>query len=158
MRLPSQRQRFESEYRESSLDLALQNTDLFNGIEQDEYGRIVDYLRHRLAFVRVQAGQTLFEEGEIATHLYLIRLGHVRVSVQQHGREAKIVSKGPGTILGEIGLLALSLDDERKTVEEIDRALKMQARSGRGRFNRCPSAGLRIGDLFRLESTGAGAT
>ena len=124
MRLPSQRQRFESEYRKSSLDLALQDTDLFSGIEEDEYGRIVDYLRDRVAFVRVQAGQTLFREGDVATNLYLVRLGNVRVSVQQHGREAKIVSKGPGTILGEIGLLALSLDDERKTVEEIDRALK----------------------------------
>jgi len=124
MRLPSQRHRFESEYRESSLDLALQNTDLFSGIEPEEYGQIVEYLRHRVSFVRVQAGQTLFEEGDIATRLYLIRLGHVRVSVRQHGREAKVVSKGPGTIIGEIGLLALSLDDERKTVEEVDRALK----------------------------------
>jgi len=126
MRLPSQRHRFETEYRESSLDLALQNTDLFSGIEPKEYGRIVDYLRHRVSFVRVQAGQTLFEEGDIATRLYLIRLGHVRVSVRQHGREAKIVSKGPGTIIGEIGLLALSLDDERKTVEEVDRTLKLK--------------------------------
>ena len=126
MRLPSQRQRFEGEYRKSSLDLALQNTDLFSGIEQEEYGRIVDYLRNRVAFVRVQAGQTLFKEGEVATRLYLIRLGHVRVSVQQHGKEAKIISKGPGTILGEIGLLALSLDDERRTVQEIDRSLKQK--------------------------------
>jgi Fe-S-cluster-containing hydrogenase component 2 len=124
MRLPSQRRRFESEYRESSLDLALQNTDLFSGIERAEYGRIVDYLRQRLTFVRVQAGQTLFREGETATRLYLVRLGHVRIGVQQHGKEAKVVTKGPGTILGEIGLLALSLDDERKTVEEIDWALK----------------------------------
>jgi len=126
MRLPSQRQRFESEYRKSSLDLVLQNTDLFSEIEREEYGQIVDYLRQRVSFVRVQPGQTLFKEGELATRLYLIRLGHVRVSVQQHGREAKIVSKGPGAILGEIGLLALSLDNERKTVEEIDRALKIK--------------------------------
>ena len=83
----------------------------------------------RLAFVRVQPGQTLFEQGEIATRLYLIRLGHVRVSVQQHGREGKIVTKGPGTILGEIGLLAFSLDGERKTPEEVDRDLKTQARA-----------------------------
>ena len=124
MRLPSQRQRFESEYRKSSLDLVLQNTDLFSGIEREEYNHIVDYLRRRVTFVRVQPGRTLFKEGEIATHLYLVRLGHVRVSVQQHGREAKIITKGPGAILGEIGLLALSLDDERKTVEEVDRILK----------------------------------
>jgi Fe-S-cluster-containing hydrogenase component 2 len=124
MRLPIQRQRFEAEYRKSSLVLALQHTELFSGIEQDEYASIVDYLRNRLTFVRLQPGQTLFEEGDIANHLYLVRLGNVRVSVRQHGREAKILSKGPGTMLGEIGLLALSLDDERKTVEEIDRTLK----------------------------------
>ena len=158
MRLPSQRQRFESEYRESSLDLALQNTDLFNGIEQDEYRRIVDYLRQRLTFVRLQAGQTLFREGEIATRLYLVRLGHVRVGVQQHGKEAKIVTKGPGTILGEIGLLALSLDDERKTVGGNRPGLETQAGSGRRRLNRCPSTGAAQRDLLRVESTGVGAT
>src|SRR5205823_14342138 len=37
MRIPSQRQRFDTEYRERSLDLALQHTDLFKGIEQEEY-------------------------------------------------------------------------------------------------------------------------
>src|SRR5207248_411479 len=111
MRLPSQRKRFEAEYRERSLDLALQNTNLFKGIEQDEYRRIVDYLRQRLSFVSVQAGQTLFEYGQPATHLYFVRLGHVRVSVPQHGRESKVISSGPGTILGEIGLLALTPGD-----------------------------------------------
>src|SRR5437868_5164569 len=124
MRLPSQRQRFESEYRERSLDLALQHTDLFKGIEHDEYVRMVDYLRDRLAFVRVRPGQNLFEYGEIATHLYFVRLGHVRVSVPQHGKEAKVVSSGPGTVLGEIGLLAFTSADEQKSVEEIDRAVK----------------------------------
>jgi Fe-S-cluster-containing hydrogenase component 2 len=124
MRLPSQRQKFETEYRERSLDLALQNTDLFRGIELGEYRRMVDFLRHRLAFVRVQPGQTLFESGEIATHLYFIRLGHVRISVHQHGKEAKVVSSGPGTVLGEIGLLAFTSDDEGKSVEEIDRAVQ----------------------------------
>ena len=66
MRLPSQRHRFENEYRESSLDLALQNTDLFSGIEPGEYSRIVDYLRQRLSLCpRRKPGQTLFEEGEL---------------------------------------------------------------------------------------------
>lgn len=124
MRLPSQRERFETEYRGRSLDLALQNTDLFKGIEREEYGRIVDYLRQRLSFVRVQPGQTLFEAGEVATHLYFIRLGHVRVTVFQHGRPAKIVSSGPGTVLGEIGLLALGSEDDGRTVEEVDSAVK----------------------------------
>ena len=130
MRLPSQRRRFETEYRESSIDLALQNTDLFRGYEPGEYRQIVDYLRDRLSFVSVQPGQTLFREGDVATHLYLIRLGHVRVGVQRYGREAKIVTKGPGSILGEIGLLALSLDDERQTVEQVERSLKQRLDRG----------------------------
>src|SRR5207253_3100868 len=90
----------------------------------EEYSRIVDYLRDRLVFVRLRAGQTLFEHGEIATHLYFVRLGHVRVSVYEHGREAKVVSSGPGTILGEIGLLAFTPDDDHKSVKEVDLALK----------------------------------
>ena len=124
MRLPTQRQRFESEYRERSLDLALRDTDLFRGIAQEEYRRIVDYLRSRLAFVRVQPGQTLFQYGDVATHLFFVRLGHVRVTVPQHGRRAKVVSSGPGTILGEIALLGLSSVDDKKTLEEIDLAVK----------------------------------
>jgi CRP-like cAMP-binding protein len=102
MRLPNQRQRFETGYRERSLDLALQNTDLFKGIEQDEYRGIIDYLRRRLVFVRVQPGQTLFEYGDVAAQWYVIRLGHVRVTVPQHGRRAKVVSSGPGTVLAKL--------------------------------------------------------
>jgi Fe-S-cluster-containing hydrogenase component 2 len=126
MRLPGPRQRFEKEYRSSSLDLALRNTELFGGIDRKEYTEIVDFLRGRLAFVHLQPGQVLFEEGDIATHFYLIRLGNVRVTVHQHGREGKIVTKSPGTILGEIGLLALSLQDERKSAAEVERDLKLK--------------------------------
>jgi Fe-S-cluster-containing hydrogenase component 2 len=66
----------------------------------------------------------LFQYGQVATHLYFVRLGHVRISVPQHGREAKVLSSGPGTILGEIGLLALTPEDQQ-TVDEVDRALKL---------------------------------
>ncbi|MEY2439662.1 MAG: hypothetical protein QOI34_1047 [Verrucomicrobiota bacterium] len=150
MRLPSQRQRFETEYRERSLDLALQDTDLFRGFEQEEYRRMVDYLRHRLAFVRVRAGQTLFEHGEIATHLYLVRLGHVRVGVYQHGREAKVVSSGPGTILGEIGLLALGEMASGGSVEEIDSALRRALESETSDLTHVLPAGLRTATCSAL--------
>ncbi len=152
MRLPSQRQRFEAEYRKSSLDLALHNTELFSEIEPEEYRRLMDYLRERLTFVRVQAGQTLFREGDIANHFYLIRLGHVRVGVQQHGREAKIVTKGPGTVLGEIGLLALSLDHERKTVDEVDRNLKHQLAVAGDNLAAALPAGLRSATCSALNN------
>ncbi len=150
MRLPSQRRRFETEYRERSLDLALQDTDLFKGIEQEEYGRIVDYLRHRLAFVRVHAGQTLFEHGDVATHLYFVRLGHVRISVSQYGREAKVISSGPGTVLGEIGLLAFTPGDNQKSVDEIDRALKVALDRAGGDFSHAFPPGTRTATCSAL--------
>ncbi|HEY2713493.1 MAG TPA: cyclic nucleotide-binding domain-containing protein [Chthoniobacterales bacterium] len=149
MRLPSQRARFESEYRRSSLDLAFQNTELFGGIEQKEFGEVMNYLRDRLRFVRVQAGQVLFRQGEIATHLYLVRLGEVRTSFQLHGRETKVVSHGPGTILGEIGLLALSLDD-RKSVEENDAELKSRLNQSLEDISSTLPPGVRTGTCAAL--------
>ncbi len=123
MRLPSQRKRFESEYRQRSLDLVLQGSDLFKGIAQEEYRAIVNYLRQRVTFVRVSPGQVLFQQGEEVNSLYLVRLGYVRIGVQRFQKEAKVLSRGPGTILGEIGLLAFSADDVRKTFDEADEAI-----------------------------------
>jgi Fe-S-cluster-containing hydrogenase component 2 len=124
MRLPSRREKFESAYRERSLDLVLQGTVLFSDIGEKEYGQIVDFLRHRLSFVRVSPGQVLFEQGDRADALYLIRLGHVRIGVIRYHHEARVLSRGPGSIFGEIGLLALSSNDVRKTVDQVDAVLK----------------------------------
>jgi Fe-S-cluster-containing hydrogenase component 2 len=124
MRLPSRRAKFEAGYRERSLDLVLQTSDLFKNIGKDEYRAIVDYLRQRLSFVRVSPGQVLFRQGDRATDLYLIRLGHVRVGVRRYNDEVRVLSRGPGTILGEIGLLALSPEDATKTVEQVEQRLK----------------------------------
>jgi CRP-like cAMP-binding protein len=124
MRLPTRRARFEASYRDRSLDLVLQGSELFRGFGQDEYKRIVDYLRARLSFVRVSPGQVLFRQGETANDLYLVRLGHVRVGVQRYNNEVRVLSRGPGTIFGEIGLLGLSANDASKTPEQVDAALR----------------------------------
>ncbi|MEA3186285.1 MAG: hypothetical protein QOD99_115 [Chthoniobacter sp.] len=124
MRLPSQRRKFETAYRERSLDLALECSELFQGIERSEYRRIVNYLRQRISFVRVGPGQVLFRQGDRVNDLYLVRLGHVRIGIQRYGSEAKVLSRGPGTVLGEIGLLAFSHDDALKSVDEADAAIQ----------------------------------
>ena len=123
MRNPSQRQRFETDYRRKSLDLVLQGAELFENIAQDEYRKIVDFLRPRLTFVRVNPGQTLFRQGDRANALYLVRLGHVRIGVRRFGKETGVLTRGPGAILGEIGLLAISPQDIRKSAEEMDLAI-----------------------------------
>ena len=111
MRLPSRRARFEASYRDRSLDLVLQSSELFRGLEHEQYKKMVDFLRERLSFVRVRPGQVLFRQGEMANELYLVRLGHVRVGIQQYQNEVRVLTRGPGTIFGEIGLLALSARD-----------------------------------------------
>jgi len=124
MRSPSRREHFEKEYRRRALDLILPNSDLFKGLPPDEFRAIVDYLRQRLSFVRVSPGQTLFRQGERANHLYLVRLGYIRVAVQPFEADAHVHSSGPGTILGEIGLLALSPQDLSRSVDEVDLAVQ----------------------------------
>ncbi|MDB6172394.1 MAG: hypothetical protein JWL59_1705 [Chthoniobacteraceae bacterium] len=124
MRLPKQRQKFEAAYRKRSLDLVLQGSDLFREMRPQEYREIVDYLRDRLTFVRVKPGQDLFQQGDRVTDLYMVRLGHVRIGTRRYGKEAKVISSGPGTMLGEIGLMALSPSDLNKTIEAVDDEIK----------------------------------
>ncbi len=124
MRLPSRRAKFEGGYRQRSLDLVLQSTDLFKDIPETDYREIADFIRNRLSFVRVSPGQVLFNQGDPARDLYLIRLGHVRVGIQRYQNEVRVLTRGPGTIFGEIGLLALSPADASKATDEVDRALK----------------------------------
>ncbi|MFL6529137.1 MAG: cyclic nucleotide-binding domain-containing protein, partial [Chthoniobacterales bacterium] len=123
MRLPSQRARFEGEYRDRSLNLVLQSIQLFSDLGQELYEEIGDFLRKRISFLRVTPGQVLFRQGEPANELYLIRLGHIRVGVQQYGGEVRVLTRGPGTIFGEIGLLGLARQDASKSLEQVDREI-----------------------------------
>ena len=124
MRLPSQRRRIEVEYRQRALDLVLRSTNLFKYIPQDEYEKIVDFLRQRISFARINPGQTLFRQGERASNFFITRMGHIRVSVARYGNEAgRVISVGPGSTLGEISLLGLSADDRNKTDDEAERYL-----------------------------------
>ena len=124
MRLPSQRQRFESAYRERVLQLVLRNIELFKEIPQDQFEQIVDYMRQRVSFVRMNPGQTLFRQGDRVNDLYFVRLGYIRIGVRRFEGEMRVLSLGPGAIVGEIGLLAFSPQDISRTVDEVDLALK----------------------------------
>ena len=75
---------------------------------------MLDFLRERLSFVRVKPGQVLFQQGDRVTDLFLVRLGHVRVAIGRLGSEVKVVSAGPGSVLGEIGMLGLTEADAGK--------------------------------------------
>lgn len=123
MRSPAQRDVFEAIYRVRSLEVVLRNSELFQGLPPEEYAGCVEFLRKRFAFVRVNPGQIIFRQGVSADALYLVRLGHVRVEIERRGHETTVLFKGPGTVLGEIGLLALSPKDVPRGADAVDAAL-----------------------------------
>ncbi len=150
MRLPSLRQRIEGKYRNRILDVALQNLELFDGVEAEEFQRVVAFLRPRIGFVHVTPGRELFRQGDEADAMYFVRLGHVRVGVRKHGRETKVLSAGPGAVLGEIGLLALSPEDLRKSVDDVDAFVKQQLETAGERLRDAIPAGLRMATCSAL--------
>jgi CRP-like cAMP-binding protein/NAD-dependent dihydropyrimidine dehydrogenase PreA subunit len=84
MRLPSQRQKFETAYRDRSLNLVLQSSGIFQGIPKEEYSRIIEYMRTRISFLRINPGQVLFQQGDPADCLYIVRLGYTRIGIRRY--------------------------------------------------------------------------
>lgn len=132
MRSPSQRARFDKIYKDRALGGALRQSDLFRDkpddpFPADEYQQCLEFLRddktNRLSFVRVNPGQTIFRQGDWAEEFYLVRLGHVRVSVMRLGVEGSVVWRGPGSVIGEVGLLALAPEDMKRKADEVEREM-----------------------------------
>ena len=123
MRLPSHRERLEKDYRSRAMQQVLPRAEIFKNIEPRQFQKVVEFLRPRISFVRVSPGQTLFEQGDIAEELFIVRLGNIRVGVRRFEGEMKVISRGPGSIIGEIGLLGLSAKDADKRVEDVDAAI-----------------------------------
>ena len=124
MRSPAQRELFESLYRERALTTVLGTSDLFRNLPPEEKVGVTELLKPQLVFVRASPGQILFQQGDLADCMYLIRSGHVLVRITQDGREATVFYRAPGTVIGEIGLLTISPDKAEQSAEEVDRSLR----------------------------------
>jgi Fe-S-cluster-containing hydrogenase component 2 len=123
MRLPSQRERIERAYRERALDLVLRSTALFKNLPPSEFDQVINFLRERISFLRIVPGQSISRQGHPATDFYILRLGYVQISISRFGQEARKLSVGPGSVLGEISLLGLTRQDSVRTPEEVERDL-----------------------------------
>lgn len=143
MRVPSLRERFDKEYRDKFLDLALERAELFKAIEQPTYREIVDFLRERISFIRVQPGQVLFEHGAVATEMYFVRVGSVRIGLRRYGQESGVLTCGPGSNLGEIGLFGFSSEDALLPDEEVDASIKALLDSTQGDLTSAIPSGYR---------------
>jgi Fe-S-cluster-containing hydrogenase component 2 len=123
MRLPSHKLRLEKEYRDRSLRQVLSRADVFRDIECDEFQRIAEFLQQRITFMQFVPGQPLFHQGDPAEALFILRLGHVKAGTRRFAGEMKIISRGPGSIIGEIALLGLAPRDADASVDELDHAI-----------------------------------
>ncbi|HEV3271672.1 MAG TPA: cyclic nucleotide-binding domain-containing protein [Candidatus Methylacidiphilales bacterium] len=152
MRLPSQRRRIEVEYRQRALDLVLRSTNLFRDLPQDDHRKIVEYLRQRISFARVNPGQTVCDQGERAHDFFIIRMGHVRINVARYKNEAgRVLTRGPGSTLGEISLLGLSRDDAYRYEDEADRYLQGLFDRAGGDLTSALPAGLQTATVTALD-------
>ncbi|MFN3651888.1 MAG: cyclic nucleotide-binding domain-containing protein [Armatimonadota bacterium] len=81
---------------------ALQSVDLFRALQPDELIRLAEGLE-RAPFA---AGERLMRQGEEADCLYLILSGQVEVLVEDgSGHSTPVAELGPGSFLGEMGLI-----------------------------------------------------
>ena len=150
MRVPNLRHLFEKTFRERVLSLTLRESELFKSLAPETFGKVIDFLQPRISFVRVSPGQPLFLQGDIANAMYFVRLGHVRIGLRLYGAEAKVLSRGPGTIIGEIGLLGLSAQDAHKDADEVYETYRQRLEGASGAMSAVIPAGPRTATCSAL--------
>ena len=94
-------------YRQNALDNHLRGVTVFTRMvpDEEEFKKLVEFLRPRVDLVRVNNGEVIFRQGDPADAFYLIRIGFVKVSQERPGGEHVLTYLGPGKSFGEIGLM-----------------------------------------------------
>lgn len=74
---------------------------LFDAFDDDEFTELVAGMQEW----RLPPGRVVFSQGAPAGSAYLVVRGRVEVSTRRAGKEYRLALGGPGTLLGEVGLL-----------------------------------------------------
>ena len=85
-------------------DFDLTSVDLFANLAEDD----LEELRGSLSHHDVPAGENLFCEGDEGDSAYVITTGEIEVLKESAGREVRLAVLGPGTLIGEMALLAMA--------------------------------------------------
>lgn len=95
------RAQLDQTYRKRALESHLRSVDVLAGLSNEFLAR----LREHVELVRVDPGQVICRQGDVADSFYLIRIGFVKVTQTFGGGEMVLSYLGRGTYFGEIGLL-----------------------------------------------------
>ena len=97
-------------YRDRSLAREIRQLTMFAGLSEADRARCAEMLRDRAEIVRVDRGQPIFRQGDVANDFFKVRLGFVKVS-QRLGHQDRVIDYlGPGRSFGEIGLVTALVD------------------------------------------------
>jgi ferredoxin len=93
-------------YEERSLAGQLESLPIFDSLAPSAKGQAAAFVKNKVRLLRVDPGQTIFRQDDIATDYYVVKLGFVKIT-QSYGQGERVLSYiGPGNAFGEIGLLS----------------------------------------------------
>ncbi len=100
-RSPTFREKMDANYRARAMQGHLRNVPIFRDLPDE----VLERVQSRAQLIAVDAGTTIFSEGDEADGVYVIRLGQVRVSQKFPGGERTLAYLTRGDFFGETGLL-----------------------------------------------------
>ena len=107
------RRELDQVYRRRAIFSHLRNVSLFESLNELQRQQCADFLRDKVDLIRVDPGQAIFRQGEIAEDFYMIRIGYVKVSQTFMGTEHVRTYLRPNQFFGDIGLFNQSEDLRR---------------------------------------------
>jgi Fe-S-cluster-containing hydrogenase component 2 len=105
-RSPAARRQLDGVYRQRAITSHLRRVPFFAALTASERKICQDFLQDRVKLLNLEPGQAIFRQGEAADAFYMVRIGHVKVSMSQGGSEQVLSYLGPDKHFGEIGLIA----------------------------------------------------
>jgi CRP-like cAMP-binding protein/Fe-S-cluster-containing dehydrogenase component len=91
----------EKNYRKRALEDHLRTVPLFSSVSAE----FMDELAQSVELVRYGKGELLCNEGDPATHFFLVRIGFVKMVEAHPGGDLVLAYQGKGGFFGEIGLM-----------------------------------------------------
>ena len=104
-RTEASRRILDAAYRTRVLQRELRQLTMFEGLSEADKAACAEFLRDKAELVRVDKGQVIFRQGDVASAFFKVRLGFVKVSQKLRDQDRVIDYLGPGRTFGEVGLL-----------------------------------------------------